>query len=633
VGPSPALLSRGMGADQAAAEKADEGEPVPAAAAADASEGKPEDNKEQAKDVEDSKEKAGEAAEKAGEASTVEEKTKEKVEEAPSAEESKEEGQGDVKEVKEDAKEEGKKEEDKEEEKQEDKPAKDADEAKDEAQSKSPEKPKGFADADSDADGKPEKEIPADDDSAAEEEGADATEPPLKVAKIGQEEDHKARSRSSSAESKKGDHRKEEPTNNKTGGTPEGRERARQRMNANDSILNKSRHNVKDEELAKILEEHREDEYGYTTIDFSRNSITSKGIPDLVNICKRCPELKILKLFSNSIDDDGARRLADIFQHCKGIEEIHLSHNKFTAKGVELLVEAADEDLPKEAPRPLWLRMEHNEIEDPVGCVRSIESKFKSVCPREDRGRCLPRACVKNCRIHLPFLLDRDKGDKGSGKGKGRNDRGSWRGDNRRYDGRGDRRDDRRDDRWGRGRDRDSSRRRSPPRQAYGRQSYYERDTRGRYGGRHDCSRSRSRERGPPPRRNSAQDSQQSGRQRYADDREPYRSQRRYEDERPPQRDARDPYSRQPPRDARDPYAGAYQRCESEAEYSYYTDEEEIVPVQDPYRDNGRGRAPALGSSARAPARLSAADPYARAPQRSYNVSSARMGPSGRGRR
>merc|ERR1740130_439980 len=99
--------------------------------------------------------------------------------------------------------------------------------------------------------------------------------------------------------------------------------------------------------METLLKELSDESYTYTEIDLSRNSITSAGIQHLVGICKKCSDLRILKLFSNGIDDDGARKMADIFQHCKVIEEIHLSHNKFTAKGVETLVEAADEDLPK----------------------------------------------------------------------------------------------------------------------------------------------------------------------------------------------------------------------------------------------------------------------------------------------
>ena len=176
-------------------------------------------------------------------------------------------------------------------------------------------------------------------------------------------------------------------------------------------VLRQSGRRLRDSDLVRI----REQGSGYDEIDLSRNDLTSKSVPDIVHICKKSQQLRILKLFNNRLGDDGAEELGEIFQHCAYIEEVHLSHNDFTRKGVEILVLAADRGLPKDVKRPLWLRMEHNKVSDTEGFARDLERDCPAVCGREDRHRCTPRVCAKGRRIHLPFLIEAPKG-RGRGK-------------------------------------------------------------------------------------------------------------------------------------------------------------------------------------------------------------------------
>lgn len=176
-------------------------------------------------------------------------------------------------------------------------------------------------------------------------------------------------------------------------------------------VLRQSGRRLRDSDLVRI----REQGSGYDEIDLSRNDLTSKSVPDIVHICKKSQQLRILKLFNNRLGDDGAEELGEIFQHCTSIEEVHLSHNDFTRKGVEILVLAADRGLPKDVKRPLWLRMEHNKVSDTEGFARDLERDCPAVCGREDRHRCTPRVCAKGRRIHLPFLIEAPKG-RGRGK-------------------------------------------------------------------------------------------------------------------------------------------------------------------------------------------------------------------------
>ncbi|CAJ1358488.1 unnamed protein product [Effrenium voratum] len=175
--------------------------------------------------------------------------------------------------------------------------------------------------------------------------------------------------------------------------------------------LNRSRQRLGDQDLRRM-----QDLGGFEEVDFSRNNLSSEGVGPLLEICKRCPDLKILKLFNNQLGDDGAEELGQMFKYCHAIEEVHLSHNNFTARGVESMVKAANRELPRKAVRPLWLRMEHNKVQDTEGLARDLERHYPAVCGREDRGRCTPRVCAKGRRIHLPFLIEVPKG---SGRERG----------------------------------------------------------------------------------------------------------------------------------------------------------------------------------------------------------------------
>ena len=182
-------------------------------------------------------------------------------------------------------------------------------------------------------------------------------------------------------------------------------------------VLRQSGRRLRDSDLARLSREGQDGQYD--EIDFSRNELTSQSVSDIVEICRKSEDLKILKLFNNRLGDDGAEELGEIFRHCTSIEEVHLSHNEFTRKGVESLVRAADRGLPRDVKRPLWLRMEHNKLSDTERFARDLERDCPAVCGREDRHRCTPRVCARGRRIHLPFLIE-------APKGRGRGHQESW---------------------------------------------------------------------------------------------------------------------------------------------------------------------------------------------------------------
>mmetsp|Transcript_114953 Transcript_114953/g.325600 ORF Transcript_114953/g.325600 Transcript_114953/m.325600 type:complete len:729 (-) Transcript_114953:36-2222(-) len=168
--------------------------------------------------------------------------------------------------------------------------------------------------------------------------------------------------------------------------------------------LNYSRRHLSDDTINQQLRRElpARQEHSYEEVDFSQNELSSSGLRMVLDVCRRCPKLRILKLYKNQIDDGGAEGLADLCKHVPGIEEIHLSHNHFTAVGVEVLITAAEAArLPNTSP--LWLRLEQNDVGDPATVLDQLQTRL-SVCPRVDEVRCTVRSCCKRQKVHLPFF-------------------------------------------------------------------------------------------------------------------------------------------------------------------------------------------------------------------------------------
>ncbi|CAL1170362.1 unnamed protein product [Cladocopium goreaui] len=149
-------------------------------------------------------------------------------------------------------------------------------------------------------------------------------------------------------------------------------------------------------------------------MNFSKTKMTNDGLREVVKFCQRCPELRVLKLFQNQLDDEGCKELLSVFKDCTALEELHLSHNWITEKGVEMLATAALENLTSRFSRPFWLRVEHNNFSYASSFIEDLKTKFHpQICGREDRRHCSNFRCIKDCRMHIPFLVD-ERGSKGS---------------------------------------------------------------------------------------------------------------------------------------------------------------------------------------------------------------------------
>lgn len=141
----------------------------------------------------------------------------------------------------------------------------------------------------------------------------------------------------------------------------------------------------------------------FKEVDFSECNLTNDTLKVVLDICKRCPKLRILKLYKNQLDDGATQRLAEMLLRTPELEELHLSHNLFTADGVKCLVAAGGTFADDDKSQPLWLRLEQNSVENPEMVINELEAEF-SVCRRSDSVRCTVRTCMNKKKVHLPFF-------------------------------------------------------------------------------------------------------------------------------------------------------------------------------------------------------------------------------------
>lgn len=150
--------------------------------------------------------------------------------------------------------------------------------------------------------------------------------------------------------------------------------------------------------------------YPYEEVNFSQNRLSAEGLRKVLELCSRCERLRILKLYKNDINDDAAQALSRFIRTCYSLEELHLSHNRFTERGVEMLVKAAQEARYEvDGGAPMWMRLEQNEVLNPDQVLGDLQHRY-SVCSKRNRTKCSNRFCMHNCKVHLPhFHFQRDE--------------------------------------------------------------------------------------------------------------------------------------------------------------------------------------------------------------------------------
>jgi hypothetical protein len=199
------------------------------------------------------------------------------------------------------------------------------------------------------------------------------------------------------------------------------------------------------------------------SLALEQNRLTGHGVAalcaaSLVWAVGECPlsrvALRRLRVHQNAIGDEGAEALAAYLSDLPPPllpHEVHLSHNRVTAKGALAIVAAAEGRYPRAAANggpavPLWLRLEHNNVD--VGAFNdgcAARSLVTCGCQppagaavggrgRGGRGRggggssvakCGPSLCLRNASnahagrplvaVHVPFVGEQARAGEGEG--------------------------------------------------------------------------------------------------------------------------------------------------------------------------------------------------------------------------
>jgi hypothetical protein len=137
-------------------------------------------------------------------------------------------------------------------------------------------------------------------------------------------------------------------------------------------------------------------------LDFSKNAITGEGINRLLSCFKELGiAILILKFHQNKIDDvSGIAELIRDGAHGQPLRECHLSHHRIGTAAAWEIIEAT---ALAERDDPLWLRLEHNEmdtfaVQDFYDQLETSTRPQKKILSQVDlqidgRNRCAPGKC------------------------------------------------------------------------------------------------------------------------------------------------------------------------------------------------------------------------------------------------
>jgi len=162
--------------------------------------------------------------------------------------------------------------------------------------------------------------------------------------------------------------------------------------------------------LDELLPEPAADSEGescWAQVELAENAIGDKGlIAVLDSLERKRVSCKCIKLYRNRICDDGGLRLARaVSRQVSAMEEIHLSHNMFSARTlVALCMALAKHDGYPMVGRnrlyiPCWVRMEYNQIARPNDVLEMLRRDAPMIiCTADNREDCGPWRCIHASR-------------------------------------------------------------------------------------------------------------------------------------------------------------------------------------------------------------------------------------------
>lgn len=141
----------------------------------------------------------------------------------------------------------------------------------------------------------------------------------------------------------------------------------------------------------------------WANVELAENNIGNAGLISVLDALDRHRvACKSIKLYRNKICDEGGIRLAEfVRRQSSGVDEIHLSHNMFSARSLVVLCMALakHEGYPAVGRNrlyiPCWVRMEYNNIARPQEVLEMLRRDGPiTICLAENRDDCGPWRCA-----------------------------------------------------------------------------------------------------------------------------------------------------------------------------------------------------------------------------------------------
>eukprot|EP00929_Paragymnodinium_shiwhaense_P004718 TRINITY_DN10584_c0_g1_i2.p1 TRINITY_DN10584_c0_g1~~TRINITY_DN10584_c0_g1_i2.p1 ORF type:complete len:935 (-),score=259.96 TRINITY_DN10584_c0_g1_i2:66-2870(-) len=149
----------------------------------------------------------------------------------------------------------------------------------------------------------------------------------------------------------------------------------------------------------------------FQELDLSENLLSWRCCKSVVDVGLQCTDLRVVKLFRNQLSDQAVGPLCRLVEHCRSLEQLHLSYNRFTSKGASDIILAVQKGrAPRRAEegsrfKTLWLRLEYNRIQKPTELLQELrEDKKVDFCEARDALKCGPRTCKRCSLVHLPYF-------------------------------------------------------------------------------------------------------------------------------------------------------------------------------------------------------------------------------------
>eukprot|EP00928_Gymnodinium_smaydae_P024835 TRINITY_DN19983_c0_g4_i1.p1 TRINITY_DN19983_c0_g4~~TRINITY_DN19983_c0_g4_i1.p1 ORF type:complete len:834 (-),score=195.71 TRINITY_DN19983_c0_g4_i1:163-2595(-) len=161
------------------------------------------------------------------------------------------------------------------------------------------------------------------------------------------------------------------------------------------------------------------DEHGYQALrkccgelDFSNNGLRDESVWMLLEVLAQFEvHAASLKLFKNRISQAGVLAICEFIRtnrRAGAVHEMHLSHNEIDDEAALELLRTLQEQRGRYPPRraaegaeggtalvPVWVRLNHNRIRDPLCILRTLEAEGITYCSARNANGCGPGKCAR----------------------------------------------------------------------------------------------------------------------------------------------------------------------------------------------------------------------------------------------